>query len=105
MTRAVILILAIAALASQARAADFEVDQVNQKFSKPQMTLAVGDSLHFKNGDDVTHNINVTPDGGDPEDQGLQKPGQTIGYTFGKAGDYDVRCSIHPRMKMAVTVK
>ena len=86
-------------------AADVDIDQVNQRFSKSAVVLAVGDILHFRNGDDVTHNIQVTPDGGDPEDQGLQKPGETINYRFAKAGDYEIRCSIHPRMKMSASVK
>ncbi|HVJ51078.1 MAG TPA: plastocyanin/azurin family copper-binding protein [Aliidongia sp.] len=100
-----VTLVAAECLALAAVAAEINIDQVNQKFSKSSVTVAVGDALHFKNGDDVTHNINVTLDGGDPEDQGLQKPGEIIRYTFAKAGDYDVRCSIHPRMKMAVSVK
>jgi plastocyanin len=86
-------------------AAEVDIDQVNQRFSKSTVALAVGDTLHFRNGDDVTHNIQVTLDDGDPEDQGLQKPGETITYSFAKAGDYEIRCSIHPRMKMLANVK
>ena len=41
----------------------------------------------------------------DVEDKGLQKPGQDIKANFAKAGKYKVRCSIHPKMKMTVTVQ
>jgi len=92
-------------VALAAVAAETDIEQANQKFSKTSVSLASGDVLHFKNLDDVTHNINITLGDGDPEDQGLQKPGEVINYTFAKAGSYDVRCSIHPRMKMSVTVK
>lgn len=86
-------------------AADVAVDQVGQKFSPKEVALAVGDSVHFHNSDDVTHNINVIDPEGDSDDQGLQKPGQDINYKFAKPGTYDVKCSIHPKMKMTVTVK
>jgi plastocyanin len=92
-------------IALAAVAAEIDIEQANQKFSKTSVSIAAGDMLHFKNQDDVTHNINITPEGGDPEDQGLQKPGETINYTFAKAGTYEVRCSIHPRMKMSIGVK
>ena len=100
-----IALIAFDICALAAFAAETNIDQVNQRFSKSSLTLSTGDSVTYHNGDDVTHNINVTLDGGDPEDQGLQKPGETIKYVFSKSGTYDVRCSIHPRMKMSVTVQ
>ncbi len=91
--------------ASYAFAAVSEIEQVGQRFSQGELTLAVGDVVHFNNHDDVTHNINVIDGDGSPEDEGLQKPGETITKKFDKAGTYTVRCAIHPRMKMTVTVK
>jgi plastocyanin len=90
--------------ASVAYAADIAIDQVNQKFSQSSLDVKIGDSVHYKNGDDVTHNVNVTDPDGNNEDKGLQKPGETIDETFKKAGEYDVRCSIHPKMHMKVKV-
>jgi plastocyanin len=89
---------------SLAHAAEIAVDQINQKFSVSSMTLKVGDTVHYKNGDDVTHNVNVTDPDGNNEDKGLQKPGETISQTYTKPGEYDVRCSIHPKMHMKVSV-
>jgi len=102
--------LGFALLASQcivyaANAADVPVDQAGQKFNPDSITVKAGDSVTFTNKDDVTHNIHVITSGGDSEDKGLQKPGENIKETFAKAGDYQVRCSIHPKMKMTVTVQ
>lgn len=90
---------------SLAHAAQVGIDQINQKFSQSSLTIKAGDTVNYKNGDDVTHNINVTSPDGDTDDKGLQKPGETIAQTFAKPGEYDVRCSIHPKMHMKVTVE
>ena len=88
-----------------AHAADTSVDQVGQKFSMPAVTIKAGDTLHFLNRDDVTHNINITGSGDDADDKGLQKPGEMIDQKFPTAGEFMVRCSIHPKMKMSVKVE
>lgn len=89
---------------SLAHAAEIAVDQINQKFSVSSLSIKAGDTVHYKNGDDVTHNINVTGPDGNTEDKGLQKTGEVINQTFTLPGEYDVRCSIHPKMHMKVTV-
>jgi plastocyanin len=102
--RAVIVVVGLLAAYSLAYAAEVAVDQVNQKFSVSSLSVKAGDTVTYKNGDDVTHNINVTDPDGNTDDKGLQKPGETISETFAKPGEYDVRCSIHPKMHMKVTV-
>ncbi len=94
-----------ACLALPVAAADVHVDQVGQKFDPNTVSLKVGDTVHFKNGDDVTHNINVIDGDDNADDKGLQKPGQEITQKFDKAGSYMVKCAIHPKMKMSVEVK
>jgi plastocyanin len=94
-----------AIIAIPALAADVPVDQVGQKFSPNTISVKVGDTIHFKNGDDVTHNIQVTNPDDDNDDKGLQKPGEEIAQLFDKAGTYTIHCAIHPRMKMIVDVK
>jgi len=91
--------------ASRAWAADVDVDQQGIRFSQPSVTLKVGDTMHFHNHDDVTHNIMVIDSDDEPEDQGLQKPGVVIHKQFTDAGTFQVRCAIHPKMKMTVTVE
>ncbi len=87
------------------RASTKTIDQSGQQFSEKSVAVAPGDSLTFANHDDVTHNINVINDDDDATDLGLQKPGESLTYKFDKAGKFKVRCSIHPSMKMTVTVK
>jgi plastocyanin len=87
------------------RAANMTIDQSGQQFSEKSATLSPGDTMTFANKDDVSHNITVVNDDDDTADLGLQKPGQNLTYKFDKAGRFKVRCSIHPSMKMIVTVK
>ena len=87
-----------------AQAADVDVDQQGIRFSQPEITLKVGDTLHFHNHDDVTHNIMIIDADDDAEDQGMQKPGQVISKQFTEAGTFEARCAIHPKMKMTITV-
>jgi plastocyanin len=82
------------------------VGQHGMVFTQTSASLAKGDRIVFTNEDDVIHNIHIFgPGNDDSTDLGLQKPGATLTYKFDKAGDYRVRCSIHPSVKMAVTVK
>ncbi len=93
------------ALGISVRASTTVIDQSGQLFSEKSITVATGDSLTFANHDDVTHNISVINDDDDATDLGLQKPGESLTFKFDKAGKFKVRCSIHPSMKMIVTVK
>lgn len=100
--------LALAALAATAvsvRAAGPTVDQSGQQFSEKSLTLKVSDTVTFINQDNVTHNVSIVDEDDDTTDLGLQKPGNTLVYKFDKAGRFKVRCSVHPGMKMSVTVK
>jgi cytochrome c peroxidase len=96
---------AFAAVGVGVRAASVTIDQSGQHFSEKSATLNHGDSIVFANRDDVTHNINVIDEDDDATDLGLQKPGESLTYKFDKAGRFKVRCSIHPSMKMTVSVK
>lgn len=87
------------------RAADLTIEQSGQRFSEKSVALKSGDALIFANKDDVSHNITVVNDDDDTADLGLQKPGENLTYKFDKDGRFKVRCSIHPSMKMTVTVK
>jgi len=92
-------------VAAQA-AATMTVGQHGLVFTRSSASLAKGDRIVFTNEDDVIHNIHIFgPGNDDSTDLGLQKPGATLTYKFDKAGAYMVRCSIHPSVKMAVSVK
>jgi plastocyanin len=82
------------------------VGQHGLVFTRSSAALIRGDRIIFTNEDDVIHNIHVFGPGNDDSmDLGLQKPGTILTYRFEKAGDYRVRCNIHPSVKMAVTVR
>ena len=85
-------------------AADHEINQQDRHFSQTEITIKVGDTISFKNGDEVTHNVfSTTP--GMEFDLHRQAPGASSTIPFNKAGDAEVDCSIHPRMKLLVHVK
>ena len=90
--------------ASAGTAAQTEIDQVGQRFTLSSLRLQRGDKARFLNRDDVTHNISIIDAGDNAADQGLQRPGQVIEAVFDKSGRFAVRCSIHPRMRMAIQV-
>jgi len=102
------LILAAAAAmlmlgAGSALAATHEVTQKNKKFSVAELTVKKGDVVRFVNEDTFTHNVySVSP--GMEFDIKTQAPGKFTDITFEKAGVAEVRCAIHPTMKMKVTV-
>jgi plastocyanin len=102
-----VILLAVILIAggSGVRASSVTITQSGQKFSERSADLNRGDVLQFANQDDVSHNITVADDEDDATDLGLQKPGENLSYTFDKAGRFKIRCSIHPSMKMAVSVK
>ncbi len=103
--RKLLLASLLIGIATAAYAADTVVTQSQTSFDTDAVTVKTGDTITFSNKDDVTHNIQIVNSDGDADDKGLQKPGVEIKETFDKAGDYKVRCAIHPRMKMAVTVQ
>ena len=93
-------------IASVHAAASITVDQRGMSFSRNSASLARGDRLVFTNSDDVIHNIHIlTPDDEIERNLGLQKPGVSLSYVFSKAGEFVVRCNIHPAMKIQVSVR
>jgi plastocyanin len=96
--------LAIVAATVWLHAAESVVSQKNLTFTPGAVTVKVGDSLQFKNDDDVTHNAFSTSKGNEFNSK-AQQPGQTASVTFKVAGQVDVRCAFHPKMTMTVTVK
>jgi len=90
--------------ATTAWAADHPVAQKDRTFSKTEITVKAGDSITFKNEDEVVHNVFSTTEGMAFEIR-RQAPGGSSTIPFPKAGVAEVRCSIHPKMKLLVTVK
>ncbi|WP_395019010.1 plastocyanin/azurin family copper-binding protein [Dongia sp.] len=104
-----IRILALAALMVIAKAGlsigdEIKVSQANKSFGPAAVTIKSGDTIDFVNDDKIAHNVFTK---GAPEDfsLGTIKPGDDRKTTFTTPGVYDVRCAIHPGMKMTVTVQ
>jgi plastocyanin len=91
-------------LALPSPAGEHTVIQKNRAFSQTEITIKVGDKISFRNADEVTHNVfSLTP--GMEFDIRRQAPGGVSDVAFDKEGVAEVRCSIHPKMKLIVTVK
>jgi len=103
--RNTLLMILLTSAISTAGAAEISISQADKQFSMPAVTINSGDTIVFKNKDNVDHNINVMSPDGDADDKGVQAPGDNLKVTFSKPGAYQVRCRIHPRMKMDVNVK
>jgi plastocyanin len=94
----------LVALSSVAFAEEHVIEQNDRKFSVQEVTIKPGDSIVFKNVDQVTHNVfsNSTINAFDIR---IQQPGNSSTVEFKQAGVTEVRCAIHPGMKLLVTVK
>src|SRR5437016_5006420 len=80
------------------------IAQKNKTFSAEEITVKKGDSIVFKNDDDVTHNV-FSNSKGNEFNLKAQSPGAEAPITFKTEGVVEIRCAFHPKMKMTVTVK
>src|SRR5205814_9399805 len=88
--------LAPAALILCARASTtLNIAQRAIHFTQATVAIRAGDTVHYHNEDDVTHNLMVIGADDNPDDQGLQRPGAFVTHTFTQPGIFEVRCAIH----------
>ncbi len=77
------------------------IAQKGRAFRPAEVTISRGESLTFTNQDSFIHQMYV--DGlFDSEEKG---PGEVLNETFSRAGTFQVRCHIHPTMRLIVHVK
>ena len=69
----------------------------------PELHVKVGDVVEFKNDDDVSHNV-FSVSKIQPFNTKMQTPGAEAAITFTNEGTIEVRCAIHPGMKLLVQV-
>lgn len=79
-----------------------EVHQKGQRFLPAELTVPRGGTLVFVNDDDVAHNA-YSKEGKFTLD--VQQPGERSPVTLDVPGTYEVKCAIHPGMKLKVKVK
>jgi plastocyanin len=92
-----------AGFSAAALAATQVIYQRGRAFSAESLSIKKGDALTFSNDDTVPHNI-MSSSPGNEFNLGSQPPGSMTDVTFKAAGNVQVICAIHPRMKMMVTV-
>ena len=79
------------------------VSQKSRVFSPRAVTVAQGDTVVFVNDDgELLHHV-YSRDAG--FDIGEQAAGTRVPVRFSRRGTFDVRCDIHPRMLLRVTVR
>jgi plastocyanin len=79
------------------------IRQQGRMFSVDSIAIKTGESLTFLNDDNVPHNI-ASISKGNQFDLGSQRPGVSTDVTFTQAGEVNVFCAIHPRMKLTVKI-
>lgn len=83
----------------------FVISQKGREFRPGTITIKRGDSVQVVNDDaDLRHHAYVDSDNF-KYDSGDQEPGSKTNIAFPVAGDFDVLCAIHPKMKLVVHVK
>ena len=74
------------------------------KFEPATVTVHEGDTVEWKNADNVAHT--ATADGQKPAfDSGSLSTGATSRYVAGTKGTYNYTCTIHPNMKGELIVQ
>jgi len=77
------------------------VSQKGRAFRPAEMTINRGESLTLTNEDSFIHQIYVAG----LFDSEEKAPGENLNETFPNAGTFQVRCHIHPTMRMTLRVK
>ena len=93
----------LATLFAQDATPAHRIEQKNRAFSVDEITLHRGEKIEFCNADDVTHNVFSTSKT-NPFNLRTQAPGSTSTVEFKEVGVTEVRCAIHPSMRLTVTV-
>jgi plastocyanin len=80
------------------------ISQKGKQFSSDSIAVKPGETIVFKNDDELTHNVfSATP--GFNFNLKAQSPGAQSETSFTQEGTVLVRCAFHPRMRLTVTVK
>jgi plastocyanin len=83
----------------------YSISQKGREFHPGELSIKRGETVEIVNDDgDLLHHAYV-----DSEkfsfDSGDQKPGAKTDITFPVAGDFNVLCAIHPKMRLVVHVQ
>ena len=79
------------------------ISQKNRTYAPEAVSVKAGESIRIINDDIFLHHAFV--DDEDMEfDSGPMEEGETRDIEFSEPGEYDIKCAIHPKMKLTVTV-
>ena len=94
-------LLLVLPLAASAQDNSRTISQKGRAFRPGEVTISRNEALTFTNEDSFIHQIYVN---GlfDSEEKG---PGEVINQSFPRTGTFQVRCHIHPTMRLIVHVK
>ncbi len=98
------ILLTTVLLAGSLMATDHVINQKGKTFIPHEISVAVGDTITFKNSDPFAHNA-YTDDEANEFDIGMQKPGVDVSVDVKAAGKFNIECAIHPNMLLEVTAK
>jgi plastocyanin len=92
-------------VAWMALAATTTVSQRNRIFEPNRLEATRGDTVRVVNDDgELIHHAYIATNEFN-FDSGEQQPGSAVSILFTKTGTFTVRCRIHPKMALVVTVK
>jgi plastocyanin len=95
-----LLILPLLLVPATAFAADKVIVQKDRAFNPKDVTVSRGDTLTFTNEDEFIHQMYAS----DLFDSDEKRPGEKLTEAFSRSGTFEVRCHIHPKMKLVVRV-
>lgn len=104
LTDGFVLVLGLCLGGSLAWASVPVVHQRNKVFEPGRVEIPRGESVQFTNEDPFIHHLyiespNFTYDSGD------QRPGRLIRINFDQPGEYVLKCAIHLKMQLEISVK
>ena len=97
-------LLVLSGIVNAADVVNHRVGQKNKTFSVSTLSIALGDKVTFNNDDDTVHNVYSADKRANFFNLKAQAPGTSSSIVFDKAGVYEIRCAIHPQMKLLITV-
>ena len=81
------------------------MDQISKQFLPAVLVARVGQSVEFRNSEDMPHNVAVTRRGSGTEVFNVgTEPHQKYDHTFDRVGQFDVKCDIHEGMEATLIV-
>ncbi|WCL54839.1 plastocyanin/azurin family copper-binding protein [Gimibacter soli] len=101
---ALLRLAALLTLGAPAWAADHVVSQQGRRFHPSEIAIKAGDTVTISNDDEFLHHVYIKGEGME-YDSGGQPIGTSLTIPFPAKGVFEVRCDIHPKMRLTVTVE